>query len=412
MRKLKKVGIALLIFIFVLVIATTIALWYIFTPEKLTPLVNEQAKDFLSCNTIIEKVEPTFFSTYPFFGIELTNLCLKENTDVSKIDTILYAPKCFASINLMSYLSDGNIGFDPLLIEGGYLNFKIDSNGQSNFDIIKNSSDSTDTDTTAFAFGDIDISNVEFKNFNAKYTDESSLSKVDINNLNASLELKYNKLRQWFEMDMQLDHLQYQTLDSTALFVDVRDCSLKINSKSKDENLFGSNIGLTEGSILFSMAGDTILSEMKIDADVPFNYNLAQNSCGLNKATLVINNEQEVVLNGHVKLLKDNSVSTDIKYSTSVLDIEKIIALIPKAYSEPLEGLSAKGFAQLSGSIAGLLTDTLMPLVNTNIEYNKGEIKYSDYPSIKDIQLSVSTKIDMNTRTEFGSYYKQELRKD
>ena len=137
MRILKKVGIALLGFVFVLIITAAIALWYIYTPEKLTPIVNKQAKDYLVCNTMIEKVEPTFFSTYPFFGLELTNLCLTEHTNTSETDTLLYAPKCFASFNVMSYLLDDNIRLDPFLIEDAYLNFKIDSSGHSNFDILK-----------------------------------------------------------------------------------------------------------------------------------------------------------------------------------------------------------------------------------------------------------------------------------
>ena len=99
MRILKKIGIALLGFVLVMIIAAAIGMWYILTPEKLTPIVNKQAKDYLVCNTMIEKVEPTFFSSYPFFGLELTNICLTENTDASKTDTLIYSPKLFASLN-------------------------------------------------------------------------------------------------------------------------------------------------------------------------------------------------------------------------------------------------------------------------------------------------------------------------
>lgn len=79
MRILKKVGLAFLVLLVVLTIATAVSLWYLFTPEKITPLVNKQAKNYLTCTTTIEKVEPTFFSTYPFFGLEITNLCLSES---------------------------------------------------------------------------------------------------------------------------------------------------------------------------------------------------------------------------------------------------------------------------------------------------------------------------------------------
>lgn len=396
MRILKKVGIALLVLISVLIIATAIAVWYIFTPEKLTPIVNNQAKKYLTCNTIIEKVEPTFFSTYPFFGVEITNLCLTENNNSSKTDTLLYSQKCFASLNVMSYLFHGNITLNPFLVEDGYLNFNIDSRGHSNFDIFKSSSDSTETDSEASTFGDIDISNVEFKNFNANYSDESTFRKADIEKLNATLEFKYTTQKQYFGLDMQLNRLLFTTSDSMALYVDAKNCNLKINSNGNDKNLFNSDLKLACNEMSVSMAGDEILSNMKFDTHLPFNVNMAENSYDLKEAKLIVNDQQEVSFSGIVKMLNDNSIQTDIKYSTNELNIETIVALVPKAYSAPLKDLAAKGYAQLSGSVTGVMSDTSLPVVTTNIEYYKGEIKYTGYPTAKDIKLSMSTKVDMN----------------
>jgi len=398
MRILKKVGIALLGLVFILILAAAIGMWYLFTPEKLSPIVNKQAKEYLACNTMIEKVEPTFFSTYPFFGLEITNLCLTENTNASKIDTLLYAPKCFASINVISYLLDGNIKLDPFLVEDGYLNFKIDSLGHSNLDILKSSSNSSEANSEAASFGDIDINNVEFKNFNASYTDESTFRKADINNLNAKLELKYSKEKQYFDLDMQLNKLLFTTSDSIALYIEAQNCDLHIKSKAKDKNLFNSNLKLVCKAMSVSMTGDTLLSQLKFDTHLPFNANLSENSCDFKMSKLLINDEQAISFNGHVNLLKDNSISADMSYSTKEMNIEKIIALIPKAYSEPLKNISAKGYAKVSGSITGLISETSTPLVTTHIDYYKGEIKYTGYPIVKDIKLSMSTKVDLNKK--------------
>jgi len=395
MRIVKKVGIALVVFVFILTIAVSTALWYIFTPEKLTKIVNKQAGNYLTCNTIIEKVKPTFFSTYPFFGIELTNLCLTDNNS-SKTDTLLYSQKCFASLNVMSYLFHGSIRLNPFLIEDGYLNFKTDSLGQSNFDILKSSSDLTEADSEASTFGDIEISNVEFKNFNANYIDEPTFRKADIINLNAVLEFKYSNEKQYFDLDMQLNRLLFITSDSIALCIDAKNCNLKINSTAKDKNLFNSDLKLVCKEIDVSMTGDTVLSNMKFDTHLPFTVNMAENSCDFKETKLIVNNEQEVSCNGIVKIQSDNSIATDISYSTNELDVEKITALVPKAYSAPLKGLIAKGYVQLSGSATGLVSDTTTPVVTTNIEYHKGEIKYTAYPRVKDIQLSMLAKVDLN----------------
>ncbi|WP_461633880.1 hypothetical protein [Labilibaculum euxinus] len=396
MRIVKKAGIALLVLVFVGIITAAIALWYVLTPEKLTPIVNKQAKNYLACNTVIEKVEPTFFSTYPFFGIELTNLCLTGNNNSVKTDTLLYAKKCFASLNVKSYLFHGDIKLNPFLVENGYLNFKTDSSGQSNFDIFKSSSDAADADSEASSLGDIDISNVEFTNFNANYTDETTFRKAAVINGNAALGFVYTKGKQSFDLDLQVSRLLFTTSDSMALRIDAKNCDLKMTLKAADKNRFNSDAKLVCKELSLAMAGDTILTNMKLDTHLPCAVNIAENSFDLKEAKLIVNNEQEVVCSGIVKIQSDNSIATNINYSTNELNVEKIMALVPKAYSAPLKDLIAKGYAQLSGSVTGLYSDTSYPLVNTNIEYNKGEINYAAYPKVKDIKLSMSAKVDVN----------------
>ena len=395
MRILKKIGISLLGLVLLLIIAATIAFYYVFTPEKITPIVNEQAKKYLSCQTNIEKVEPGFFRSFPVFGLELTNISLTEDSTHTNADTLLSSDKCFVSFDVMDYLLHNNITLTSLLIENGYLNFKIDATGHSNLDILIDS-DSTETDTAAFAFGKIDISNVEFKNFNAKYTDESTLTKAIIKNLNANINFKYDEQKQYVNLNMQLKKMLYTTSDSMALYVDINDGDIKINSKSKDKNLFNADLKFICESVSVSMEGDTLLSNMKFDTHLPVDINLSENSYDLANMKLRVNDEQEVSLSGNITLMNGDSISTDIKYATNTLDVEKVMTLIPNAYTEYTKGLTAKGFAQISGSVKGLYYDTLMPLINTNIEYEKGEIKYEDYPVVKDIKLSMSTLLDMN----------------
>ena len=69
-RKILKIsGIisgGLIIAIFIII---TIALNFVFTPEKLTPVVLETANQNLNAKLDIEGVELTFFSTFPRFGL-------------------------------------------------------------------------------------------------------------------------------------------------------------------------------------------------------------------------------------------------------------------------------------------------------------------------------------------------------
>jgi len=52
-KNLKRVLILFSSLIFLLLLAIGIALWFVFTPEKLTPIVRKQAAKYITCKTEI-----------------------------------------------------------------------------------------------------------------------------------------------------------------------------------------------------------------------------------------------------------------------------------------------------------------------------------------------------------------------
>src|SRR5659263_693058 len=75
-KNLKRVLILFSSLIFLLLLAIGIALWFVFTPEKLTPIVRTQAAKYITCKTEIGDVELTFFSTFPRFGLKVNHFAL------------------------------------------------------------------------------------------------------------------------------------------------------------------------------------------------------------------------------------------------------------------------------------------------------------------------------------------------
>ena len=357
-------------------------------------MVNKQAETYLSCITKIEKIEPTFFSTYPFFGVELTNFCLRENSPNS--DTLFYAAKCLGSINLKSYLINGNITVNSILADHVFLNFKIDSVGQSNFNIFESNADSTTTKSEEISFGNIDLDNVEFKNFRANYVNEGMQTKAIIQGLNAKLGFGYRADYQSLDLDVQINRLYYTTSDSMALDVDMKNCDLKINSKAKDKNLFNSEMSFASNEISLSMFGENYLNALELNTHLPFKLNISESIVDLANAKLLVNNEHEITFNGNITLLEDYVFSTNLKYSSGELDIEKIVPLIPATYAKYLEGITASGRATLNGEIEGLVSDTLTPIATANINYFDGDFTYADYPAVKEIKATMQLTLDMN----------------
>ena len=68
MKKIfKRIAITLAVLLFLLLAAIGGVVWFVFTPERLTPIVRTQAAKYITCQTEIGEVELTFFSTFPRF---------------------------------------------------------------------------------------------------------------------------------------------------------------------------------------------------------------------------------------------------------------------------------------------------------------------------------------------------------
>jgi hypothetical protein len=394
MGKLKKVGISFLVVILVLISLSAVAIWYVFTPEKLTPIINTQAKKYITCKLNIGKVEPTFFSSYPFFAIEINKLCLTDNKS-SKIDTIAYASKCYASFDLKSYLFDNDIKLTPLSIQDGFLKYKIDANNKSNLDILKTTTSSNSKEEKkALNIGDIELNNIELKNISLSYVDEHSLQQAEVNNITTEFSANYTEKTQTADFSMHIKKMQFKSSDT--LSVNAKDCNITFTTKGENKNNYTSLLKLKTEQLSVKYLGDILLSKIKYETILPFNLNVAEMQTNFKDALIKLN-EYNVLLKGNLKL-KDNNkkIDVDLTYSTNEWNIEKLLMLVPKAYSAQLNDIKSKGYAQLSGKVKGLVSDKSLPIVDVKLKYYKGEIKYTAYPIVKDIDMNISTKINMN----------------
>ena len=98
-RKTIKTLVITLVSIILLVLGLiAFTLNFIFTPEKITPAVLRVANQTINAKLDMESVELTFFSTFPRFGLKLTNgsLVSKALNDTlwQKTDSLLAFRKC------------------------------------------------------------------------------------------------------------------------------------------------------------------------------------------------------------------------------------------------------------------------------------------------------------------------------
>ena len=123
----------------VLLIGVTVAINFIFTSEKLTPMVLKVANSSMNAKLNMERVELTFFSTFPRLGLQLTqgSLVSKAERDTlwEKTDSLVAFKKCVVVVNPLDYLCDKKINLRYLGLEDASVYAYKGKNGVANWDI-------------------------------------------------------------------------------------------------------------------------------------------------------------------------------------------------------------------------------------------------------------------------------------
>ena len=145
-KALKIFGITLGCIIILLAMIIASVLWVVFTPERLTPIVRNVASDYVTCEYHIGKVELTFFSTFPHFGLAIDSLTIVNPTPGAPSDTVLHVPHAVASVDVMTLLHQKTLSIPTLSVPDIQATIYSASDGITNYDIIALASDTATTE--------------------------------------------------------------------------------------------------------------------------------------------------------------------------------------------------------------------------------------------------------------------------
>ena len=172
-RLLKYFLISLLVLVLLVAASIGIVLNFIFTPEKLTPIVEKSANQFLKAEVHFDSIELTFFSTFPDFGLEIRNgsVVTKVFQDTSgrenvyaATDSLMSFKRCRLTVNPMAYLSNKEVIVKELRLEEPHIYAYIDTNGVPGWDMVRVSEPDTavvETDSVREKLAErIDIRNI------------------------------------------------------------------------------------------------------------------------------------------------------------------------------------------------------------------------------------------------------------
>lgn len=321
-----------------LIITVSIVSWLVFTPKRLTPIVQNQAEKIITCQSEIGEVDLTLFSTYPNLGLRIKNFALINPVPGASSDTLVKVEELLGIIDADAWRKRKELILVGFELTGGSINVYSDSLGNTNYDIVATDTISTPESDSKTPMPIMDIQSVVLNDVNLQYTDLSArLSTV------------------------------------------IHDLTAKIDGTVAQDNIRG-NINVTTPDISFEYDGEKYLEEASIRLDIPADVLPSRQKINLNQAKISIN-DLELWLNGTLENDTVNKhIITDIGFKLSTWPLRSMLALVPPSFHSKLEGIDGEGLLTSEGSIKGIMSDSLMPMMDIHLILEKGRMKYDGFP--------------------------------
>ena len=311
----------------ILVIA--LAVWVVFTPERLTPVVRSVAKHYVTCAHTIDKVELTFVSTFPYVGLEVNNLIINNPMDGAPSDTVLAIPQMVVSLDVVALLKHDTLSISNLLVPDMQVNMFVDADGHTNYDVLALPEDTMPEDTTGLPFNHIRVDNLTL-----------SATQISFVNLQDTIDLGL------------------QDAMITANVVDWDDLQLAVDIKHIDVDI----------------AGEQLANDLSLQLTLPAAVDMDNMSVTLHQARLIVD-DLAMTLDGWASF--DEDIQTDMRVTTSDWKLDNVMRLLPIELDKDISKLLAGGKISLDATATiDMADDTQSKIIvhNANARFKNTNI--------------------------------------
>jgi len=339
-KTFKIIGFTLLVIIVLLVTAP-----FIFEAQ-LKDMVKKTINNNLNASVEFSDLDLTLFRSFPQATLVLNDLSIINKAPFAG-DTLAVSEEVLLEMSIKELFkgSDEPKKIDELILNKAYVNIKVDSLGNNNYDIAIIDSTNTNADTTSNPFK-LDLKHYEINNSKLKYVDEGN------------------------NMALLLDNLNHQGTGDFSL----------AQSELKTE---------TNSLISLDYDGTNYLNKNKLalDAVIQMDLDNLKYTFLENQATL---NQLPLTFNGYVQVNEDNN-EIDLSFKTPSSSFKNFLAVIPSIYAKNIENVETNGDFVVSGIVKGIIDDTYIPKMDIKISSSNASFKYPDLPKgVNNIDIDVA----------------------
>lgn len=394
-KALKIIGISLGSVVGVALIAVCIAVWFVFTPAKLTPIVKKYIPQFVACQTELDTVDLTFFSTFPNFGLRLHNVALINPMEGAQSDTVAFIEELIATVDVDEYLSNENIIVNGVYLTNTQANIFVNADSLANYDVFVTDTTAVEDTSSTSIFKALAIKDVELKGVSASYIDVPSKMNASIQNINLSADVLMEEESIATDLEMTSGTIDFALTDSTQLVASVNSLETKFSGGIGNFSDIDGTLNLLLSGVSAKMGETQYADSLNVQAVLPLKASLDSLKFALADALIGIN-EHQISLAGDTEIGDD--IRMNMNFSTNDIALNKLFPLVPQEIlKEYLDGMDLNGVIQLSGNVNGIMNDTLMPLISANANYSDGSVVIDGLGhDLYDVNANVHLNIDLN----------------
>ena len=341
-----------------IIIALSIACYLIFTPARLTAIAHQVADQYVTCEYELDEVELTYFSTFPYFGVSVKDVCLINPMEGAQSDTLVAVPELLVSLKLIDAIH-GNICIKRFHLRDATANIYIAADGTTNFDVFKSEDDDEEEEE-----------------------DEGGWQLKSV---------------RWEEdLKVSARHLSFvDEKDTIAASLD--EASIVLASQKRDD-LDGARLDLSAQHVCATLKGEEYAQDLELRLHLPVYYKNLEHVY-IDKAKLQVN-DFGLLLDGEAGTpdLSSGVYTCDATVSTDgAWQIQEILALVPERFKASLKDIKVDGLMALEANVKGTYADSIMPVLTAHLDIKEGKGAYKPLPyTVRDLQLDADARLDLN----------------
>lgn len=260
------------------VLTVVVALWLVFTPSKLTKIVNGMVGNFITCDAKFGNVDLTLLSTFPDAGLKIEDVVIVNPgkgpiVDYVQNDTVAKIGSLTVGIDVKAFLKENKVIVHQVVLENADANLFIANDGTANFDIFPKSEDKEDDTTTASLPELIDLKKIKIENLNATFLDYKDSLSAEVAGVDMNLKGSMKQEDIVADLKLGINQLFFaQGGDQPKLTAYASGLEMKVDGKKEGEHIDadiridGKNVDLDQLDSLGNHTLKAVLDDLLLKA--------------------------------------------------------------------------------------------------------------------------------------------------